>query len=62
MLEVQLFEEIARNTSPNDSKYKFLRLQTQGKTVMVVGTAKEILWFIAVADEMRATSKEVIRS
>ena len=35
-------------------------MQTQGKTVMVLGTEKEILSFIAVADEMRESSKEVI--
>lgn len=36
-------------------------LQTQGKTVMVLGTEQEILSLIAVADEMRESSKEVIR-
>ena len=35
-------------------------MQTEGKTVMILGTEKEILSFIAVADEMRESSKEVI--
>ncbi|MBP1932754.1 Cd2+/Zn2+-exporting ATPase [Ammoniphilus resinae] len=35
-------------------------LQKQGKTVMVLGTEKEILALIAVADEVREHSKEVI--
>lgn len=35
-------------------------LQTQGKTVMILGTASEILLLIAVADEIREHSKTVI--
>ena len=53
------FEEL-HGSIPNDRKEKITELQTQGKTVMVVGTEKEILLFIAVADEMRESSKEVI--
>ena len=54
-----LFEEL-HGSIPNDRKEKITELQIQGKTVMVVGTEKEILSFIAVADEMRESSKEVI--
>lgn len=36
-------------------------LQDQGKTVMIVGTEKEILGVIAVADEVRESSKEIIQ-
>ncbi|KAB7672206.1 heavy metal translocating P-type ATPase [Bacillus sp. B1-b2] len=36
------------------------RMQTEGKTVMVLGTKKEILSLIAVADEIRESSREVI--
>ena len=54
-----LFEEL-HGSIPNDRKEKITELQIQGKTVMVVGTEKEILLFIAVADEMRESSKEVI--
>ncbi|REB76433.1 cadmium-translocating P-type ATPase, partial [Cutibacterium acnes] len=54
-----LFEELHGSIS-NDRKEKIAEMQTQGKTVMVLGTEKEILLFIAVADEMRESSKEVI--
>ena len=36
-------------------------LQEQGKTVMVIGTEAEVLALIAVADEIRESSKEAIR-
>lgn len=54
-----LFEEL-HGTISDDKKQKITQMQTQGKTVMVLGMEKEILLFIAVADEMRETSKEVI--
>lgn len=54
-----LFEEL-HGTISGDKKQKITEMQTQGKTVMVLGTEKEILSLIAVADEMRASSKEVI--
>ena len=54
-----LFEEL-HGSIPNDRKEKITELQIQGKTVMVLGTETEILSFIAVADEMRESSKEVI--
>ena len=53
------FEEL-HGSIPKGRKDKITELQIQGKTVMVVGTEKEILLFIAVADEMRESSKEVI--
>lgn len=54
-----LFEELHGSIS-SDRKEKIAEMQTKGKTVMVLGTEKEILSFIAVADEMRESSKEVI--
>jgi Zn2+/Cd2+-exporting ATPase len=36
-------------------------LQNQGKTAMIIGTEKEILAVIAVADEVRESSKEIIQ-
>ncbi|WP_317906712.1 HAD-IC family P-type ATPase, partial [Bacillus subtilis] len=36
-------------------------LQQQGKTAMLVGTETELLAIVAVADEVRQSSKEVIR-
>ncbi|WP_080873442.1 heavy metal translocating P-type ATPase [Oceanobacillus timonensis] len=54
-----LFEEL-HNQIKNNQKEKITDLQTAGKTVMVLGTETEILAFIAVADEIRESSKEVI--
>ena len=55
-----LFEEL-HQTIESGIKEKITRLQTEGKTVMVLGTEKEILLLIAVADEVRESTKEVIR-
>jgi Zn2+/Cd2+-exporting ATPase len=55
-----LFEEL-HQTIENGIKEKITRLQIEGKTVMVLGTEKEILLLIAVADEVRESTKEVIR-
>ncbi|MBU7595653.1 heavy metal translocating P-type ATPase [Metabacillus halosaccharovorans] len=54
-----LFEEL-HQTIESAIKEKITLMQTKGKTVMVLGTEKEILSLIAVADEMRESSKEVI--
>jgi Zn2+/Cd2+-exporting ATPase len=54
-----LFEEL-HGSIVSDKKQNITEMQTQGKTVMVLGTEKEILLLIAVADEMRESSKEVI--
>ena len=54
-----LFEELHK-TIESSIKEKITTMQTEGKTVMVLGTEKEILSLIAVADEMRESSKEVI--
>ncbi|WP_077604151.1 heavy metal translocating P-type ATPase [Oceanobacillus sojae] len=54
-----LFEEL-HNQIESEQKEKITSLQTAGKTVMVLGTETEILAFIAVADEIRESSKEVI--
>ncbi|MFJ8247755.1 heavy metal translocating P-type ATPase [Peribacillus asahii] len=42
-------------------KQQISQLQNEGKTVMVIGTEVEILALIAVADEIRESSKEAIR-
>lgn len=54
-----LFEEL-HGSIESTIKEKITRMQTEGKTVMVLGTEKEILSLIAVADEMRESSTEVI--
>ncbi|MED0714264.1 heavy metal translocating P-type ATPase [Aeribacillus composti] len=56
-----LFEELLPNGIQSEIKEQITTLQIQGKTVMVLGTEKEILALIAVADEIRESSKEVIR-
>ena len=56
-----LFEELLPNGIQSKIKEQITTLQTQGKTVMILGTEKEILALIAVADEIRESSKEVIR-
>ncbi|MEK4385711.1 heavy metal translocating P-type ATPase [Solibacillus sp. FSL W7-1464] len=55
-----LFEKTIRNGIESSITENITRMQTQGKTVMVLGTEKEILSLIAVADEVRDSSKEVI--
>jgi Zn2+/Cd2+-exporting ATPase len=54
-----LFTEVSM-TSLQNFVSKIGQLQNQGKTVMVFGTESEILALIAVADEVRETSREVI--
>jgi Zn2+/Cd2+-exporting ATPase len=56
-----LFDEILSNGIPATLKDAITELQNQGKTVMVAGTSTEILALLAVADEVRGNSKEVIQ-
>lgn len=53
---VKLFGEI-----PNEIQKQITTLQNQGKTVMIAGSGKEILALIAVADEVRESSRQVIK-
>ncbi|SDP78815.1 Cd2+/Zn2+-exporting ATPase [Litchfieldia salsa] len=55
-----LFNELNPNLIKDSLRVEILRLQEEGKTVMVVGTDHEIAALIAVADEVRESSKEVI--
>lgn len=52
---IKLFDVI-----PNSIRNELTLLQEQGKTVMIVGTTREILALIAVADEVRESSRAVI--
>lgn len=54
-----LFEELYE-TIVSHIKQQITELQSQGKTIMALGTEKEILLLIAVADEIRESSKTVI--
>ena len=56
-----LFEELQTSGMKEDTRNQIETLQKQGKTVMVLGTEQEILTLIAVADELRENSKEVIQ-
>lgn len=55
----RLFSELGANTGSIEQAVT--QLQEQGKTAMVLGTETEILGVIAVADEVRETSKAAIR-
>lgn len=54
-----LFEELHSGMERTLQK-QIADLQTQGKTVMILGTASEILLLIAAADEIREHSRTVI--
>ncbi len=56
-----MFEEILPNGIDKTITEQISTLQTQGKTVMILGTVNAILCLIAVADQVRKTSKEVIQ-
>ncbi|GGM27758.1 copper-translocating P-type ATPase [Paraliobacillus quinghaiensis] len=57
-----LFNELlSSNKFDKDLEDEILTLQKQGKTAMVVGTEDQLLAIIAVADEVREVSKEVIK-
>lgn len=57
----QLFSELFVPDFTQAFEDKVNYLQNQGKTVMITGTEQNILGIIAVADEVRETSKEVIQ-
>lgn len=57
----RLFQELLPNGIDTGLNESIELLQLQGKTVMVLGTEKEVMALIAVADEIRTSSKEVIQ-
>lgn len=56
----KLFEELLDNTTSPEVSKKINELQLQGKTVMVMGTTDGISALIAVADEVRESSRSTI--
>ncbi len=56
-----LFEEMLTTGIPSNLKVSITDLQNKGNTVMVVGSETEILALLAVADEVRGSSKAVIQ-
>ncbi|SDI57335.1 Cd2+/Zn2+-exporting ATPase [Natribacillus halophilus] len=57
---LSLWEDVLGYAIDPDIRHSLEDLQKQGKTGMFVGTNKSILALIAVADEVRDTSQEVI--
>ncbi|AJD89555.1 cadmium transporter [Jeotgalibacillus malaysiensis] len=57
----KLFKELLTNDFDKDLEQNVITLQNQGKTAMIIGTEKEILAVIAVADEVRESSKEILQ-
>ncbi|WP_239614627.1 heavy metal translocating P-type ATPase [Cohnella mopanensis] len=55
----KLFDELQYDITET-TRQQIITLQTQGKTVMVLGTEEEVLALIAVADAVRDSSKAVI--
>jgi Zn2+/Cd2+-exporting ATPase len=56
-----LFNEVLSNGITTELKERIETLQKQGKTVMAAGTEQEILALVAVADEVRENSQDVIK-
>jgi Cd2+/Zn2+-exporting ATPase len=56
-----LFTELLKDEIPSQIEEDVRTLQEQGKTAMIIGAEKKILAIISVADEVRETSKEVIK-
>ncbi len=55
----KLFQEL-NVPIPENLEGNILKLQNEGKTAMILGTEKEIQAIIAVADEVRESSQEII--
>ena len=58
---VHLFDEVLKDAITLQQQNDIHTLQAQGNTIMILGTGKEIVAIIAVADEVRESSKEVIK-
>ncbi|MUG86922.1 cadmium-translocating P-type ATPase [Paenibacillus timonensis] len=57
----KLFKELTTAHFSTEQEQVVTTLQNQGKTAMVVGTDEAILAVIAVADEVRESSQEIIK-
>ena len=57
-----MFEEILPYHMDQSITKQIMNLQTQGKTVMILGTDHAILCLIAVADQVRKTPKMLFKS
>ncbi|AGK52518.1 cadmium efflux P-type ATPase [Bacillus sp. 1NLA3E] len=57
----KLFEELFEDGIKGSIRTEISSLQDQGKTVMILGNESQVLAIIAVADEVRETSHEIIQ-
>ncbi|TLS52510.1 cadmium-translocating P-type ATPase [Paenibacillus antri] len=57
----KLFKELPTVRFSSEQEQQVTTLQNEGKTAMIVGTDREVLAVIAVADEVRESSKDVIQ-
>lgn len=57
----KLFKELTTSNFEENLEKNVTTLQNQGKTAMVIGTEREVLGVIAVADEVRESSKEIMQ-
>ncbi|WP_156291889.1 heavy metal translocating P-type ATPase [Oceanobacillus salinisoli] len=57
----KLFKGLSTPNYDKNLEQKITTFQNQGKTAMIFGTDKEVLAFIAVADEVRESSKRIIQ-
>ena len=57
----RLFKELNVSDLTLEFENKVKSLQNEGKTAMIIGTEQTILGVIAVADEVRETSKDVVQ-
>ncbi|MFG6116871.1 heavy metal translocating P-type ATPase [Halobacillus sp. MO56] len=58
----KLFKELLSSNYNKELDQNIISLQKQGKTAMIIGTNEKILAIIAVADEVRESSKDVIEA
>lgn len=56
-----LLMEISQKTIDEEIQREVADLQNEGKTVIVVGTKEQVLACLAIADEVRESSKEVVK-
>jgi Cd2+/Zn2+-exporting ATPase len=56
-----LFEEVLKDGIAEEISKQIKELQQQGKTVMILGTEQDLLGLLAVADQVRKNSKQVIQ-
>ncbi|WP_100371642.1 heavy metal translocating P-type ATPase [Bacillus sp. FJAT-45037] len=54
------FEEKLKMKLPNDMRKEISNLQKQGKTVIIFGSEKQVIFILAIADEVRSSVANVV--